>query len=159
MKAFHQMSARELKSKFSQGEEILAPGIDLQGVNSPELPSSVSRSRGKHYNNKKWEGINLNTLLDKQTSRRGLQQYSSFEEKLCQRLVVAKHWVVLVQIARQVEALQEAQLHLITLRSIRRYLANHVIRKEVHQLGGLVLRNVVLQEKSQTFSHKRNVWG
>ncbi|XP_022634375.1 uncharacterized protein LOC106755777 isoform X1 [Vigna radiata var. radiata] len=74
---FHQMSARELKSKFSQGDEILAPGIDLQGVNSPELPSSVSRSRGKHYN-KKWEGINLNTLLDNQTSRRGLQQYSSF---------------------------------------------------------------------------------
>ncbi|QCD87394.1 hypothetical protein DEO72_LG3g1928 [Vigna unguiculata] len=75
---FHQMSAQELKSKFSQGEEILAPGIDLQGVNSPELPSSVSRSRGKDYNNKKWEGINLSTLLDKQTGRRGLQQCSSF---------------------------------------------------------------------------------
>jgi len=72
------MSARELKSKFSQGEEILAPGVDLQGVNSPELPSSVSRSRGKHYNNKNWKGIDLNTLLDKQKGRRGLQQCSSF---------------------------------------------------------------------------------
>ncbi|KAK7342517.1 hypothetical protein VNO80_25472 [Phaseolus coccineus] len=83
---FHQMSARELKSKFSQGEEILAPGIDLQGVNSPELPSSVSRSRGKHYNNKKWEGIDLNTLLDKQTGRSGLQQCSSFGQEVKPRL-------------------------------------------------------------------------
>ncbi|KAL2327997.1 hypothetical protein Fmac_021424 [Flemingia macrophylla] len=82
---FHQMSARELKSKFSHtGEEILTAGVDLQGVNSPKLPSSVSRSRGKHYNTKKWEGINLNILLDKQKggSRRGFQQGSGFEEKV-----------------------------------------------------------------------------
>ncbi|XP_020206702.1 uncharacterized protein LOC109791764 [Cajanus cajan] len=78
---FHQMSARELKSKFSQtGEEMLTSGVDLQGVNSPELPSSVSRSRGKHYNSKKWEGVDLNNLLDKQKgmSRRGFQQGSGF---------------------------------------------------------------------------------
>nr|KYP34911.1 hypothetical protein KK1_044074 [Cajanus cajan] len=68
---FHQMSARELKSKFSQtGEEMLTSGVDLQGVNSPELPSSVSRSRGKHYNSKKWEGVDLNNLLDKQKGMR-----------------------------------------------------------------------------------------
>ncbi|TKY66725.1 hypothetical protein E2542_SST09613 [Spatholobus suberectus] len=78
---FHQMSARELKSKFSHtGEEILTSGVDLQGVNSPELPSSVSRSRGKFYNSKKWEGIDLNILLDKQKglNKRGFQQGSSY---------------------------------------------------------------------------------
>ncbi|KAL5147701.1 hypothetical protein HKD37_06G017315 [Glycine soja] len=76
---FHQMSARELKSRFSHGEEILTSGVD-----SPELPSSVSRSRGKHYNNKKWEGIDLNSLLDKQKglSRRGFQQGSSFGQEV-----------------------------------------------------------------------------
>ncbi|RDX82079.1 hypothetical protein CR513_37179, partial [Mucuna pruriens] len=77
---FHQMSAKELKYKFARsGEGILTSGVDLQGVNSPELPSSVSRSRGKHYSSKKWEGIDLNNLLDKQKglSRRGFQQGSS----------------------------------------------------------------------------------
>ncbi|KAK7405072.1 hypothetical protein VNO78_06255 [Psophocarpus tetragonolobus] len=81
---FHQMSARELKSKFSRGEEILTSEVDLHGVNSPELPSSVSRSRGKHYNSKKWEGIDLNTSLDKQKgfSKRDFQQGSSFGQEV-----------------------------------------------------------------------------
>jgi hypothetical protein len=52
------LSARELKSKFAHSGEAVA---------SPVLSSSVSKSRGKHYNNKKWgKGINLNALLDKQ---------------------------------------------------------------------------------------------
>lgn len=75
------MSARELKYKFSHaGEEISISGVDLEEVNSPELPSSVSRSRGKHYNGKKWEGIDLNILFDKQKglSKRGFQQGSRF---------------------------------------------------------------------------------
>ncbi|XP_058765534.1 uncharacterized protein LOC131639030 isoform X2 [Vicia villosa] len=63
---FHQLSARELKSKFAHS---------VEGFASPGLPSSVSKSRGKHYKNKiKWgKGINLNALLDKQEglSRRG----------------------------------------------------------------------------------------
>lgn len=71
---FHQLSARELKSKFAHsGEEAVA---------SPALPSSVSKSRGKHYNNKNWgKGINLNVLLDKQqglSKGRCLKQGSSF---------------------------------------------------------------------------------
>ncbi|CAI8606986.1 unnamed protein product [Vicia faba] len=56
---FHRLSARQLKSKFAHS---------LDGFASPGLPSSVSKSRGKHYNNKiNWgKGINLNALLDKQ---------------------------------------------------------------------------------------------
>ncbi|KAI5420487.1 uncharacterized protein LOC127075458 isoform X2 [Lathyrus oleraceus] len=69
---FHQLSARKLKSKFSHSVE---DAVMLQGFASPGLPSSVSKSRGKHYNCKtKWgKGINLNALLDKQEglSRRG----------------------------------------------------------------------------------------
>ncbi|KAJ1408492.1 hypothetical protein SESBI_23475 [Sesbania bispinosa] len=82
---FHQWSARELKSKFSHpGEEIVTSRVDLQGLVSPELPSSVSRSRGKHYNSKKWEGINLNILLDKQQglSRRCFQPGSSLGQEV-----------------------------------------------------------------------------
>ncbi|XP_061367191.1 uncharacterized protein LOC133310299 [Gastrolobium bilobum] len=82
---FHQWSARQLKCKFSHpGEEILTSGVDSQVLASPELPSSVSRSRGKHYNSKTWEGINLNTLLDKQQglSRRCFQPGSSFGQEV-----------------------------------------------------------------------------
>lgn len=78
---FHQWSAHVLKSKFSHpGEEILTPGVDSRGIASPVLPSSVSKSRGKQYNSKKWEGINLNILLDKQQglSRRCFQLGSKF---------------------------------------------------------------------------------
>lgn len=68
------MSARELKSKFAHSGE--------EAVTSPALPSSVSKSRGKHYNNKNWgKGINLNVLLDKQqglSKGRCLKQGSSF---------------------------------------------------------------------------------
>lgn len=68
------MSARELKSKFAHSGE--------EAVTSPALPSSVSKSRGKHYINKNWgKGINLNVLLDKQqglSKGRCLKQGSSF---------------------------------------------------------------------------------
>lgn len=82
---FHQWSARELKSKFSHpGEEIVTSSVDLQGLTSPKLPSSVSRSRGKDYNSKKWEGTNLSILLDKQQglSGRCLQQGSRFAQEV-----------------------------------------------------------------------------
>ncbi|WJX88117.1 hypothetical protein P8452_70236 [Trifolium repens] len=74
---FHQLSARELKSKFAHSDEVVA---------SPVLSSSVSKSRGKHYNNKKWgKGINLNALLDKQeglSKGRCLKQSSSFGHEM-----------------------------------------------------------------------------
>ncbi|CAJ2645423.1 uncharacterized protein LOC123900098 [Trifolium pratense] len=70
---FHQLSARQLKSKFAHSGEVVA---------SPVLSSSVSKSRGKYYNNKKWgKGINLNALLDKQeglSKGRCFKQGSSF---------------------------------------------------------------------------------
>ncbi|XP_019450577.1 PREDICTED: uncharacterized protein LOC109352853 [Lupinus angustifolius] len=82
---FHQWSARQLKSMFSHpGEGILTSEVDAQGLASPELPSSVSRSRGKHYISKKWEGINLNNLLDEQQglSKRCFPAGSSFGQEM-----------------------------------------------------------------------------
>lgn len=58
--------------------------VDSQGPDSPQLPSSVSRSRGKHYNSKKWGGMNLNILLDKQQglNKRCFQQGPSFGQEV-----------------------------------------------------------------------------
>lgn len=55
-------------------------GVGSRGLASPTLPSSVSKSRGKDYKNKKWDGINLNVLLDKQEGlgRRCVQPGSRF---------------------------------------------------------------------------------
>ncbi|XP_028807597.1 uncharacterized protein LOC114762295 isoform X2 [Neltuma alba] len=67
---FHQWSSHELKSKFSKsGEEIVTSAFDSQGPPSPELPSSVSRSRGKHFKSKKW-GVNLDVSFDKKLPAR-----------------------------------------------------------------------------------------
>ncbi|KAK7257240.1 hypothetical protein RIF29_31073 [Crotalaria pallida] len=82
---FHQWSARQLKSMFShQGEGILTSEVGAQGQASPDLPSSVSRSRGKHYIEKNWGGMNLNNLLDKQQglSKRCFQAGSSFGQEV-----------------------------------------------------------------------------
>ncbi|CAL0333789.1 unnamed protein product [Lupinus luteus] len=82
---FHQWSACQLKSMFSHpGEGILTLEVDAPGVSSPDLPSSVSRSRGKQYTCKKWEGINLNLLLDKQLglSKRCFQAGSSIRQEV-----------------------------------------------------------------------------
>ncbi|OIW06127.1 hypothetical protein TanjilG_29883 [Lupinus angustifolius] len=82
---FHKWSARQLKSMFSHpGEGILTSEVDAPGVSSPDLPSSVSRSRGKQYTCKKWEGVNLNILLDKQQdlSKRCFQAGSSFRQEM-----------------------------------------------------------------------------
>lgn len=48
--------------------------LDSQGLPSPELPSSVSRSRGKHYKSKMWGGNNLDNLFNKQLPTRGLSR-------------------------------------------------------------------------------------
>ncbi|KAI4322879.1 hypothetical protein L6164_022531 [Bauhinia variegata] len=72
---FHQWSSKQLKCKFSHpGDEVMTSEVDFQGPPSPELPSSVSRSRGKHYKSKKWRGDSLDVLLDKQQAARGLSR-------------------------------------------------------------------------------------
>lgn len=64
---FHQCSSCQLKSMFScTGEETKTAELELPGVASPKLPSSVSRSRGKDFRSKDWEGVTRDASLNKQ---------------------------------------------------------------------------------------------
>ncbi|XP_050370133.1 uncharacterized protein LOC126788202 isoform X2 [Argentina anserina] len=75
---FHQCSSRELKIAFSHsGEEGTGLNFDLLGQSSPKLPSSVSRSRGKHYVSKKWRGDSQAILIDKRHPVNALSGTSS----------------------------------------------------------------------------------
>lgn len=75
---FHQCSSRELKIAFSHsGEEGTGLNFDLLGPSSPKLPSSVSRSRGKHYVSKKWRGDNQVMPIDKRHPVNALSGTSS----------------------------------------------------------------------------------
>nr|XP_011461144.1 PREDICTED: uncharacterized protein LOC101291124 isoform X2 [Fragaria vesca subsp. vesca] len=74
---FHQCSSRELKIAFSHGEEGTGLNFDLLGPSSPKLPSSVSRSRGKHYVSKKWRGDNQVIPIDKRHPVNALSRTSS----------------------------------------------------------------------------------
>ncbi|KAG1338476.1 hypothetical protein COCNU_04G007820 [Cocos nucifera] len=60
----HQLSSRHLKSSFPRcvHEQEDSPKLLCH---SPKLPDSVSRSRGKHYKSRKWEGNNNGVLVDK----------------------------------------------------------------------------------------------
>lgn len=52
---FHRCSSRQLISAFSHSAEGCTNlTLGIQGPSSPKLPSSVSRSRGKHYKSKDW---------------------------------------------------------------------------------------------------------
>lgn len=63
---FHQCSSRQLKAAFScSGEGSCESNFELLGPSSPKLPSSVSRSRGKDYDSKKWQGENGDVSLNK----------------------------------------------------------------------------------------------
>ncbi|KAJ4726227.1 Cyclic nucleotide-gated channel [Melia azedarach] len=63
---FHQCSARQLKAAFScSGEGGVDLEFELPGSSSPNLPASVSRSRGKDYRSKKWRGENCDISLNK----------------------------------------------------------------------------------------------
>ncbi|KAF4347741.1 hypothetical protein G4B88_015382 [Cannabis sativa] len=64
---FHQCSSLQLKSAFSQsGEEITTRlDVDQARLSSPNLPNSVSKSRGKQYKSKKWIGENQDFAFDK----------------------------------------------------------------------------------------------
>ncbi|KAJ4847483.1 hypothetical protein Tsubulata_024860 [Turnera subulata] len=64
---FHRCSSRQLKAAFAHsGEGTLSSDFDMKEVSSPKLPSSVSRSRGKHYATNKWGGDNADLQLKKQ---------------------------------------------------------------------------------------------
>ncbi|KAJ8630795.1 hypothetical protein MRB53_024118 [Persea americana] len=63
---FHQSSSHELISMFSLSSEGKMKSPDFH-CPYPKLPSSVSRSRGKHYRSRKWkEGEHEVISLDKQ---------------------------------------------------------------------------------------------
>lgn len=63
---FHQCSSRQLKAAFScPGEGSCESNFELLGPSSPKLPSSVSKSRGKDYQSKKWGGENGDISLNK----------------------------------------------------------------------------------------------
>ncbi|MCL7036309.1 hypothetical protein MKW94_001786 [Papaver nudicaule] len=65
---FHQCSSRKLISEFSAlEEEQAASNADLLGSSSnPDLPPSVSKSRGKNYKSKEWKGNDQAKFVDKQ---------------------------------------------------------------------------------------------
>ncbi|XP_020534520.1 uncharacterized protein LOC105632818 isoform X2 [Jatropha curcas] len=63
---FHQCSSQELKAAFAHvGEGFMSSDIYMKAPSSPKLPSSVSRSRGKHYESNKSQDDN-NLSLNKQ---------------------------------------------------------------------------------------------
>ncbi|KAJ6752138.1 hypothetical protein OIU85_002555, partial [Salix viminalis] len=64
---FHQCSSRQLKAAFAySGEKSSSSGFEFKGSFSPKIPSSVSRSRGKHYASKKWGGGGHDLSMNKQ---------------------------------------------------------------------------------------------
>ncbi|KAI3988182.1 hypothetical protein MKX01_011971 [Papaver californicum] len=65
---FHQCSSHKLISEFSAlQEEQATSNADLLGSSStPELPPSVSKSRGKNYKSKEWKGNDQAKFVDKQ---------------------------------------------------------------------------------------------
>lgn len=76
---FHQFSSHQLKSAFSgssEGSENL--DFDLHGPSSPKLPSSVSRSRGKHYRSRNWGKENGGFSLNKQHPVKSLSGKTSW---------------------------------------------------------------------------------
>lgn len=77
---FHQRSARHLRSAFSHsnaGNDFF--NFKLQGVSSPKLPSSVSKSRGKDYQSRNW-GSNGRVSLNKDHPVNDLEGQTSSEE-------------------------------------------------------------------------------
>ncbi|PON44569.1 hypothetical protein PanWU01x14_265540 [Parasponia andersonii] len=64
---FHQCSSRQLKSVLFSHAEDECTGLDfeLSGPSSPNLPLSVSKSRGKQYQSKKWKGENKDFSFNK----------------------------------------------------------------------------------------------
>ncbi|XP_026448299.1 uncharacterized protein LOC113348669 [Papaver somniferum] len=65
---FHQCSSHKLMAEFSAlQEEQVTSNADLLGsASAPELPPSVSKSRGKNYKSKEWKGNDQAKVGDKQ---------------------------------------------------------------------------------------------
>eukprot|EP00258_Populus_trichocarpa_P044197 XP_024460216.1 uncharacterized protein LOC18095654 [Populus trichocarpa] len=64
---FHQCSSGQLKAAFAySGEKSTSSDFECKGSFSPNIPSSVSRSRGKHYASKKWGGGGHDISMNKQ---------------------------------------------------------------------------------------------
>ncbi|CAK7327538.1 unnamed protein product [Dovyalis caffra] len=75
---FHECSSRQLKTAFAHsGERSMSSDLEFKGSSSPNIPSSVSRSRGKHYASKKWGEGNCDLLVNKQHPVKGLNGKSS----------------------------------------------------------------------------------
>ncbi|KAA8526868.1 hypothetical protein F0562_008903 [Nyssa sinensis] len=76
---FHQCSSRQLISVFVHSVEG-STNLDfgLQGPSSPKLPTSVSRSRGKHYRSKEWGQSNYRVTSNKQHPVKNLSSKSSW---------------------------------------------------------------------------------
>ncbi|XP_059662593.1 uncharacterized protein LOC132308514 [Cornus florida] len=75
---FHQRSSRQLISAFSHsGEGSNYLDFGLQGPSSPKLPSSVSKSRGKHYRSREWGRSNCALISIKQHPVKSLISKSS----------------------------------------------------------------------------------
>ncbi|XP_011044536.1 PREDICTED: uncharacterized protein LOC105139689 isoform X1 [Populus euphratica] len=64
---FHQCSSSQLKAASAySGENSTSSDFECSGSFSPNIPSSVSRSRGKHYARKKWGGGGHDISMNKQ---------------------------------------------------------------------------------------------
>lgn len=64
---FHQCSSKKLISALTHAGGAKAHvGLGLKGESSPNLPPSVSKSRGKDYQNKNWSRGNLGIITNKQ---------------------------------------------------------------------------------------------
>lgn len=74
---FHQCSSVQLKDMFSHSG-VGNADFESQGLSSPKLPSSVSKSRGKHYKSRNWVTGNTCVLaLDKKNTEKTLNGKNS----------------------------------------------------------------------------------
>ncbi|KAJ6770483.1 hypothetical protein OIU79_021183 [Salix purpurea] len=63
---FHQCTSRQLKAAFAHSSErSVSSDFEFKGSSSPNIPSSVSRSRRKHYASKKGGGGDCDLSLNK----------------------------------------------------------------------------------------------
>ncbi|XP_011029396.1 PREDICTED: uncharacterized protein LOC105129150 [Populus euphratica] len=75
---FHQCTSRQLKVAFAHSSErSMSSDFEFKGSSSPNIPSSVSRSRGKHYAGKKWGGGECDLSMTKKHPVKVLNDKSS----------------------------------------------------------------------------------
>ncbi|KAI5571652.1 hypothetical protein BDE02_11G108300 [Populus trichocarpa] len=75
---FHQCTSLRLKAAFAHSSErSMSSDFEFKGPSSPNIPSSVSRSRGKHYAGKKWGGGECDLSMNKKHPVKVLNDKSS----------------------------------------------------------------------------------